>query len=197
MTLIGIGGRLASGKDSIADYLSDAHGWQKMGMSDPLHQSMMTLNPIVNMTHHHLVEELTTVRYAELTVQEGYTLAKENFEYRRLLQVFGTEVIRELFGNSVWVDFARKRVLECIGKQENVILTDLRYPNEIDLVRELGGSAWWVDRPGFNTAGEHTSENSVNEDDFDVTISNSGTLEDLHDTVYQELFGTTDTAEED
>lgn len=193
MALIGIGGLLASGKDTVADYLVDEYAWHKMGMSDPLHNAMLTLNAIVAIHPH----SGSIIRYGDLTDDVGYVEAKNLPEYRRLLQVFGTEVVRELFGNTVWVDNARKRIKAVLDAGGDVILTGLRYPNEVELIRELGGTTWWVDRPGFLISGStHTSENSVSEEDFDVTIENVGTLADLYAVVDQEIMGAEPSAED-
>ena len=49
------------------------------------------------------------VTYREAIEERGYTEAKAEFpEVRRLLQVFGTEVGRDLFGENVWVDIMKR-----------------------------------------------------------------------------------------
>lgn len=172
--LVGIGGLLESGKDTVADYLV-GKGWIKFGMSDPLHQSMMKLDPIVASGGDDGVWT-----YVEATGELGYTEAKARFpEYRRLLQVFGTEVGRDLFGENVWVDIMAKRASAALEGGHNVIVTGLRFINEIEAIIKLGGETWWVDR-GFTPTSQHASENSVTPDDFDVIIDNTGSIEDLY-----------------
>src|SRR5690349_22289773 len=113
--IVGIGGRLAAGKDTVADYLV-GKGWLKFGMSDPLHEAMLRLNPIVSSEpyisyeDHYGYKEWSTseVTYQSATDDLGYTEAKAAYpEYRRLLQAFGTEVVRELIGDNVWVDIMK------------------------------------------------------------------------------------------
>lgn len=163
----------------MADYLV-GKGWIKFGMSDPLHQSMLKLNPIVG-NHSAISDEPLT--YSDATRHFGYTDAKKVFpEYRRLLQVFGTEVGRDLFGENVWSDIMAKRVGAALDGGHDVVVTGLRFINEVEAIINLGGETWWVDR-GFEDTGTHASENSVTDDDFDVIIANTGTIERLHETV--------------
>lgn len=180
--IVGIGGRLAAGKDTVADYLV-GKGWVKFGMSDPLHQSMLKLNPIVYTYIDHYEDGTplaAEVTYRDATENEGYTSAKDTFgEYRRVLQVFGTEVGRDLFGENVWSDIMKRRAEAAAEGGHDVIVTGIRFPNEVTAIHELGGELWWVDR-GTEAADGHASENSVTEDDFDVVLPNTGTIEDLH-----------------
>lgn len=187
--LIGIGGRLAAGKDTIADYLV-GKGWLKFGMSDPLHQSMMKLNPIVDTYGVEGGFDVEVVTYREATEARGYAEAKAEFpEYRRLLQAFGTEVGRDLFGENVWVDVMSKRVAGALGGGHNVAVTGIRYPNEVEVIKRLGGALWWVDRGDSHGVqpAVHTSESSVGPDDFGLTIHNVGTLKQLYQLTDQTL----------
>lgn len=170
--VIGLGGRLTAGKDVVADYLVKKYGYTKQGMSDVLAAAVYELDPIVQGTG----GDETDWRYREAIDEYGYTKAKELFpEVRRLLQVFGTEVGRNMFGENFWVDRAEDRIHAVDGP---VVLTGIRYPNELDLIHRLGIS-WWIDRPG--TGGDsHTSETSVSGVNFDRMVSNNGTIEQLH-----------------
>ena len=189
--IIGIGGKLAAGKDTVADYLV-SQGWVKFGMSDPLHESMLQLNPIVASDvqivyeDHFGYKEHAAIQtdYRDATEHYGYTAAKEEFpEYRRLLQAFGTEVGRSLFGESVWVDIMKRRVSAAAEGGHDVVVTGIRFPNEVDAIKELRGELWWVTRNGHSTTDGHASETSVSADDFDIVILNNGDFDDLYDEV--------------
>ncbi len=199
--IVGIGGKLASGKDAISDRLVEQHGWVKFGMSDALGEALYTLNPWIPVgipmkkDRKHMLarlvervrsrEEFTAViRYKELFDDVGYVKAKENDEVRRLLQVLGTEVGRKQISESIWTDIAARKVREAAAAgAPGVILTGVRFPNELEMIEDdLEGETWWVHRPITNnneTAG-HASENSVSAVDFELTIYNDGTLDDLY-----------------
>lgn len=93
---------------------------------------------------------------------------------RQLLQMYGTEIIRDLFGDKFWV-------LRTFAEPGNLIISDLRFKVEYDAVKEKGGTVIYIDRnlePGL-----HPSEQEVisllNEDKYDYVIHNNGTLKDL------------------
>lgn len=201
--IIGIGGKLASGKDAISDHLVEKHGWVKLGMSDALAEALYILDPYVpihlpdpktetglkGMLSRFLDRKKRTVeiadfqRYSDLFDEVGYVEAKTNEEVRRLLQKLGTEVGRRIISESVWTDIVVRRAKEAAEAAPGVIITGIRYPNELDMITdELEGELWWVVRPSLQAGSNagHSSENSVHETDFDRTIRNDGTLEDLY-----------------
>lgn len=207
MTVIGLGGKLRAGKDAVADYLVQRHGYVKIGMSDALHEAMLALDPIV------IVDEFVQypegapgygwntprkqMRYAELCEAVGYTEAKKKPEVRRLLQVLGTEVGRKMIGEDTWTNIVRRRIDEFEKRGIPVVLTGLRYPNELAIINERhGGGAItiWVERPGVEapsaSTASHSSENSVTVEDFDFVLENDGTLAQLYakvDTIAAEV----------
>lgn len=201
--IIGIGGKLASGKDAVADHLVENHGWVKLGMSDALAEALYTLDPMVpaygwtqkmgwfrNWVFNALfgkdkaaIGHAFYLPYSYLVDEFGYVEAKTNDEVRRLLQKLGTEVGRKIISESVWTDIVVRRAKEAAKTAPGVIITGIRFPNELDMITdELDGELWWVVRPslGEGSNAGHASENSVSETDFDRTIRNDGTLEDLY-----------------
>jgi hypothetical protein len=60
-----------------------------------------------------------------------------------------------------------------------VVFSDVRYPNEADAVRKLGGQVWRIERDGHGPANEHTSEHALNKYNFDQRIYNDKDLESL------------------
>lgn len=174
---IGLGGHLRSGKDTVADHLVQAHGFVKLGMSDALHEAMLALDPIVDVDHD------LEIRYADVIEAFGYVQAKARYpEVRRLLQKLGTEVGRDMIGENTWVDIIARKVDLLLKGGWPVAVTGIRFPNELRMVRSLGGTAVWVDRPGLDSASPaaHASETSVDDSMFDRVLVNDGTLEHLY-----------------
>jgi hypothetical protein len=183
--LIGIGGALAAGKDTVADHLVAKHGWKKHWMSEPLNDALLTLNPVIEIDNDHF-----KVRYARLVSEVGYTAAKEHPEVRRLLQVLGTEVGRNMIGEDTWVDIAGRKIDDSrLAERRDVIITGVRFKNELTMIKQRGGILLYVDRPGRSSTvhAAHASENSLTKDDFDVVVDNIGTLENLYDIVDMEI----------
>lgn len=188
--LIGLGGRLRSGKDVVADRLVAEHGYVKLGMSDALHEAMLAIDPIV------VVDEFVQypegapgygwntprakMRYSELVEGVGYVEAKKRPEVRRLLQNLGTEVGRNMIGENVWVDIMARKIDDHRGAGHPVVVTGIRFPNEVQMIEALFGQAVWLERPGTQAPTEgtaaHASENSVSASDFHWTLHNDSTL---------------------
>lgn len=178
--LIGIGGYAGSGKDAVADVLEDSHGFYRTFMSQPLNAALCRLNPQVE------VRRGEVFRYVDLINQLGYTKAKELPEVRRLLQAMGTEVGRDMFGQTIWVDLMRNN-LAAYEPDDNVVVTGIRFPNEACMIHELGGELWWTYRPGYGPVNSHSNDNTLSLRHFDRLVVNDGTLEDLEQHVTKML----------
>lgn len=191
--VIGVGGRLTAGKDVFADHLVEQHGFVKLGMSDTLAEALYRLNPYIDMgSVKHLIDpewvELFSTtslwRYKDLVDNLGYVKVKTHPEVRRLLQVLGTEVGRELLGENIWVEAARRRIQDLTGHGRDVVITGVRFPNEVELFNSwlyddnIAATTVFVTRPGLPPA-THASETSVQLEDFEYELKNTGSLEDL------------------
>ena len=63
---------------------------------------------------------------------------------------------------------------------DKVVVDDCRFRNEAQLIKNLGGALWYVERPGVPKSFEHASEGSLNNyEDFDCAVFNDGAIEDL------------------
>lgn len=187
--LIGLGGKAGAGKDAAADILSSGYGFVKMGMSDPLNEALLKLDPLVPRRWRR------AERYSALHARVGYVKAKKNREVRRLLLTLGTDVVRNMIAEDTWIKIASARIEELLAEGVNVAITGMRFFNEIDMVRSLGGTLVYVNRPDQNlideTNGVHEAEQSVGPIFFDQNLDNIGTLLDLNVAVarlYAKLF---------
>jgi len=195
--LVGIGGLLQAGKDAVADYLVKEHGWVKMGMSDPLDQALRAMNPYIQVLSGEPMNKNKGPKYLpyqDIRDKLSYVEAKNITDVRRNLQTLGTEVGRNLIGEDIWAHVARDNINDQMIDGKSVILTGVRYPNELYLINQFvdAGQTWFVTRPSKRTAAQpdqHSSETSVSAEDFSVVIDNSGTLDDLYKSVDEILFG--------
>lgn len=155
--VIGMGGLLASGKDAFADRLVERHGFTKIGMSDALHNAMLAENPLVGLLI--TAEKIwpTPVRYAELVEIVGYVEAKKSPEVRGLLQRLGTEVGRNMIGTNTWADITARNVEALRDAGKPVVVTGIRFPNELEMIDMVGGTALWVHRPSAAPAAAATA----------------------------------------
>lgn len=180
--IIGLSGKKRAGKDTVAETLISEFGFVRYAFADIMKAAMLTLDPYVSTSSR--TDPFASfsgatahgVRLSTYIEGYGWEGAKEVPEVRRLLQTFGTEVGRALFGENFWVDQTMSRVLQ---ETRPVVITDVRFPNEYESIAAAGGLMVRVNRPGMKHADEHPSETALDEHEFAVTIRNDSTLEEL------------------
>jgi len=108
---------------------------------------------------------------------DDYKETIKRYTYRDVLQYVGTDLLREQFHQNVWVN--------CLFSKYNDdskwIISDVRFPNEVNRIKEKNGITINILRPQTDhLAGSHISETALdNYKDFDYVILNDGTYENL------------------
>ena len=85
---------------------------------------------------------------------------KKDEKGRRLLQILGTECGRECIGPNVWVDLWHQEAIKK-GVCTLVVADDVRFDNEVEAVRALGGTVVKLQGEGYDMgqeANQHASE---------------------------------------
>jgi hypothetical protein len=171
--IIGLSGYARSGKDTVADHLVSTYDFAQYSFAASMKEAMYRLNPIVHS------DNIGTFRYQGLVDVYGLDKVKEEYpEVRRLLQVFGTEVGREMFGENFWVDL----VLDNI-KSFHTVISDVRFVNEADAIKNEGGVVWRVNRMGIGPVTGHSSETALDNYNFDAIIDNNSDMLSLYKNV--------------
>lgn len=184
--VLGLTGYARSGKDSIAAILKDVAGYERVALADPLREMALAIDPLVATTAHYSLRP-TTKRLSDLVARQGWETAKAFPDVRRLLQRLGTEGGRAFFGQDCWVDLWAARARDVLADGGRVVCTDVRFPNEAEAVRELGGTIWRVQRLGVETLNDHSSESGIDAIEPDLAIMNDRTLDDLTASVLSAL----------
>lgn len=184
MSIIGLGGLKRSGKDTIADFLVSEHGYVKENMSDPINEATRIADPEIIWRRFRiplLGEVSRTIRYSQYlddVCGGDFTRAKEHKPFRDALIATGD--VGRYLSATAWTEKLGEIAERGLGEGRNIVLSGLRFPTEIDLVKKLGGRTVWVTRPGHeDTSDTGSTENSVSADDFDEIIVNDGSLNDL------------------
>ena len=170
--LIGLTGPPASGKDEVARYLIEAHGFKRVAFADEIRRAALVLDPYVGESR----------RLSEIVGDHGWDYCKSNWlEVRRLLQVLGTELGRDLHGQDVWVDMVFDAVHQLDAGQP-IVITDVRFHNEAAAVRSHGGRIVRLNRssPSPDVVMAHLSEVESAGISPDYVIPNPGDLAELH-----------------
>ena len=184
--IIGICGLIGSGKGTVADILEEHHCFDKVSFADTLKNAAAT---IFRWDRAMLEGDTKESREKREQVDEWWAerLGIPDFSPRYLLQYMGTEVMRNNLHPDIWVLSLERKIIEC-GPGDYVV-PDVRFPNEIRMIKRNGGKVWHVQRGelpdwfGQNPSHIHASETSWNNEIFDATIYNNGTIDDLKLTV--------------
>src|SRR5207302_2034633 len=91
---------------------------------------------------------------------------------------------RRKIGETVWID-ALDNAVKAAGA-DDVVVTDVRYPNEAEWVRSIGGIVVKIERPGVDRSGpehQHLTETNVDLLKADRVIVNDGGLPDFYDEI--------------
>lgn len=206
MRLIAVTGRKRSGKGAVSasiarQLLAEGSTCLEVGFSDLLKQQAYRLfvNPDGTIP--------AAVRWAD-KVKEGHTVTvaqplpdlpangvsvrAAKVSMRTFLQRLGTEAGRDMWGPDFWVAQMERRLNAVTA--DVVVIGDLRFDNEAEWVREVGGEVWEVQRPGLAATAEssHSSEAGVSPTLVDRVLVNGGSLETLDTLVGIHLFGVAD-----
>jgi hypothetical protein len=199
--IIGVCGFIGSGKDTVADYLTNFHGFRRESFANSLKDAV------------------AHVFGWDRTMLEGRT--KQAREWREqqddwwtnrlgmvitprwILQYWGTEVCRKGFHDDIWIAALENKLR---NSKDDIVISDCRFPNEIKSIKEAGGIVvrvhrgpepeWYEaaismnkgDRGNMTWArsssiieklGIHASETAWVGTKFDVVLDNNSTIDEL------------------
>lgn len=159
MSLLGITGKAGAGKSAAAQVLIDA-GWTRVKFADPIKDMMRA----IGLKDRHIEGDLKEVPCDML---QGRTP-------RYAMQTLGTEWGRQIIGGKLWIAIAESRIKLALAAGMSVVVDDVRFENEAQIIRDLGGSVLSIG--GGLGAGSHVSEAGVLPD---IQYGNAGTLAEL------------------
>jgi len=177
--LVGLTGYAGSGKDTFAKSLRLRGGYERVGFADAVKEMALVLDPYIlaptpSPTRGYDFELLSVV-----VRRLGWDDAKKIPDVRSYLQKLGTEAVRNIVNKDAWVWAAQGKIWPLITEGTNVVVTDVRFQNEADLIRSWGGKVFRVTRPGFEPVNNHISDTGVDTIAVDGVVSNSGLIDDL------------------
>lgn len=156
--IIAFGYLARSGKDTAGSYLVARYGFRRVAFADALKRAASAL------TDMDAFDDDFKHQMTPLGLSGGH-----------ILQCLGMALRRE-FGDDVFVHLSL--LTELAKLCQNVVVTDLRFPNEAATIRRLGGTCVRIDR---NVARDkHISERAGAEIEWDYIIPNNDPVEHLY-----------------
>lgn len=195
--IIGLVGFIGSGKGTVADILAHRHHFVKESFAGAVKDAVSS---IFGWDRQMLEGDTPESREWRETPDPWWSekLGKP-FSPRLALQLMGTESGRNVFHTDVWVLSLLRRTTP----DKNYVIADVRFPNELDMIRSAGGKVvrvrrgtdpiWYTTAEAYNVSTNwdgsmqqmkaypnvHYSEWAWIGKAFDAEISNSDTLETL------------------
>lgn len=156
--IIGLVGYAGVGKDTAARILTDDLGYVRIGFADPLKRILTSI---------------------------GWDGNKSNkkpcdccgmLQGRELLQVAGTEGVRQVLGENIWTDYLVSVVSDI---SQNFVVSDVRFVDEANRLKDLGACLIRLTRVGHHPMLGHSSETEVDGITIDLSVPNNGSFEEL------------------
>lgn len=177
--LVGLTGPQGSGKTTVAGFLVSAFGWKAISLADPIRAGLQAM---FGMYGHEFEDR----------VLKDHPIGWHGKTPRELMQSLGTEWGRKMVSETIWIDLAQHEIelsLRLHKDYRGLAVSDVRFANEADWIRGMGGTIWHLhdrifDRIGpANRQDAHESEDGVRFASGDKIVDNSGTMDDLYDQV--------------
>jgi hypothetical protein len=185
--IIGLLGFIGSGKGTAGEILAEK-GFVKLSFADSLKDAT---SAIFGWPRDLLEGDTIVSREFRETIDPFWSKKfGKDITPRYILQIMGTEVMRNNLLNSIWVDSLERKIYQ----HENVVITDVRFINEIKFLKDLGGILLQIDRKStrpewFNLIDQYDKleEMNIHRSEYewydnkciDRIIENDGNFEDL------------------
>ena len=163
-----------SGKTSVASILSE-RGMTAVPFAGTLKDMIVPM--LVALGYDYPTAWALVLRHKE------YMVPEIGVSVRHMLQTLGTEYGRQCLHPDVWLTCWRKKA----ERFNSVVADDVRFVNEANLIKSLGGQMWLVRRTGVQRITSHSSEGGLDDWSFDHVIDNDGTLDELRTKVIAAL----------
>ena len=200
--IIGVCGFIGSGKDTIADYLMNIHQFRRESFANALKDA---ISMVFGWDRDMLEGRTRQSREWREQVDPWWAkrLNMPDLTPRWVLQYWGTEVCRRVFHDDIWIAALENKLR---NSQDDIVISDCRFPNEIKSIKAAGGIvvrvtrgaepdwydaavsanrgpdgnvSWALSRAKLERLNVHASESSWVGTKFDAEIDNNSTMDNL------------------
>lgn len=203
--IIGVCGLIGAGKDTVADYLVNIHQFRRESFANTLKDAVSA----VFGWDRELLEGRTKQSRAWREQRDEWWSNRLGMDItpRWVLQYWGTEVVRKAFHDDTWIASLENKLRKTT---DDVVISDCRFPNEIDAIKRANGLVirvhrgpdpeWYRFAESVNRGPErnlewswaktqlekfnvHASETAWIGTKFDAVIDNNSTMDHLYNQI--------------
>lgn len=201
--IISVSGLIGSGKDTVASYLINNHGFKRMSFAESLKDAVA----VIFSWDRELLDGVTrsSREWREQRDEWWSNRLNMNITPRWVLQYWGTDVLRQHFHDDLWIASLEAKLSKTT---DDVVITDARFKNEISAIRRMDGITTCVQRGllphwydiaiqanrGLNSASKWLNENNIHASEYshvglsyDRVLLNNGTIDELNTQINQLL----------
>ena len=180
--IIGITGRKFNGKDTLGNYLVNNYNYMKLSYAEPIKEISRILFGFNDEQLYGGLKEI---------IDENW-----NTSPRTIMQFLGTEIFRKQMnqvipdiGENFWIKCLEVKMLNILKENpsQKFVICDVRFPNELEAIKKLGGIVIRVKRDLNTNNDTHESEKYIENLDVNYEFSNNGTVQQLYDN-FEEVF---------
>lgn len=208
--IIGFVGFIGSGKDTAADYLVNFHEFRRDSFANTLKDAVAA---VFGWDRIMLEGRTAEARKWREQPDEWWAtrLKMPHLTPRWVLQYWGTEVCRQGFHDDIWIASVENKMRKTA---DNIVISDVRFPNEIKAIHSAGGKvirvkrgpepewydaavsvnngergnmSWALSKQKLENLKIHASETAWVGGKIDITISNDGTIDDLYEAIKNQV----------
>ena len=200
--IIGVCGFINSGKDTIADYLVNIHQFRRESFANTLKDAVAQ---VFGWDRDMLEGRTRQSREWRERVDPWWAkrLNMPTLTPRWILQYWGTEVCRRAFHDDIWIAALENKLR---NSQDDIVISDCRFPNEIKSIKAAGGivvrvirgsepewydaavsanrgpngnTSWAISRAKLERLQVHASESSWVGTKFNAVVDNNSSMDHL------------------
>jgi hypothetical protein len=204
--IIGIVGLIGSGKDTIADYLQNVYEFRRESFANTLKDAVSS---VFGWNREMLEGRTKSSREWREEIDPWWAerLNMPDLTPRLVLQKWGTEVARRSFHDDIWIASLENKLR---NTKDDIVITDCRFPNEIQAIKKQGGTVirvirgpepdwyafaeivnqgptnikWTMSKSKLSNYNIHASETAWAGTKFDYTLDNN---QDGLDNLYRQV----------
>jgi hypothetical protein len=201
--VVGFCGLIGAGKDTAADYLCNYHGFRRDSFASSLKDAVSYVFGWDRILLEGRTSEARKWR-EQIDTWWAERLNMPNLTPRWVLQYWGTDVLRQNFHDEIWIASLENKIRKT---QDNIVISDVRFPNEISAIHNAGGvvirvkrgpepewyedalsvnrgenrnSSWSLSQTRLEKFGIHASETAWVGGDIDYVMENDGTIDQIY-----------------